>query len=185
MTKFSINSLKENIFQFVFNLDVLKWLHTLKPNRIRAKKKCFSDWSTAGNLPSQESRKGLVTLAKQVFSKLKRHETPSFAQLLYKFPSAIMVIIMKLSFPIFSIIKRCSIICANFNISPLEIIVSIILNYLNGRKTTTTTTNKPQLKKRGGECGKIIYDLWTWESFALWKEWFLWKLMKWSVQLHC
>lgn len=96
-------------------------------------------------------KKSLVILAKQVFSKLKRHETPSFAQLLYKFPSAIMVIIMKLSFPIFSIIKRCSIICANFNISPLEIIVSIILNYLNGRKTTTTTTtNKPQLKKKGG-----------------------------------
>lgn len=150
MTKFSIIFLTENIFQFVFNLDVLKWLHTLKPNRIRAKKLLFWLKHCRKFTLSLESKKGIVILAKQVFCKLKRHKTPSFAQLLCKFPSAIMVIIMKLSFPIFSIIKRCSIICANFNISPLEIIVSIILNYLNGEKKPKPNQKNPRRRGEGG-----------------------------------
>lgn len=99
-------------------------MHTLEPNRIRAKKLLFliealQEIYSLGN-PKKIKKK--YTGKTGILLKLKRHKTPNFAQLLCKFPSAIMVIIMKLSFPIFSVIKRCSIICANFNISPLEII---------------------------------------------------------------
>lgn len=94
-------------------------MHTLKPNRISAKKSCFSDWSTAGNLLSQES----LSDWQNRYSANWKGTRLNFAQLLYKFPSAIMVVILKLSSPFFfHHKKRCSIICANFNISPLETI---------------------------------------------------------------
>jgi len=58
--------------------------------------------------------KKTVIVAKQAFCKPKKHKSTNFALLLCKFPSVITVTITQLSFPIFSVIKRCSIICANF-----------------------------------------------------------------------
>lgn len=187
MTKFSIISLTENIFQFVFNLDAFKWLHTLKPNRIRAKKSCFSDWSTAGNLLSQESKKKKSChTGKTDILQTEKARDSQFC------PVALQVSIShhgynyEVIFPHFSLIKRCSIICANFNISPLEIINCFhnteLFKWWGGKKNPT---KKPFLKRGDGGEGTIIYELRTWESLALWKEWFLWNLMKWSVQLHC
>lgn len=117
------------------------------PTELEAKS-CFSDWSITGKLLlGIKKKESVIILVKHVFCKLKRHRTPNFAQVLHKFPLAFVIIIMKLSFPIFFITKRCSIICANFNISPLEIIVSIILNYLNGGNTTKQETLKQEKKK--------------------------------------